>query len=120
MKRTGLLVVLVLIYVATRLAIRGDFLFMPGVVEPPVADGPMVAVVVSKVDIPPGTDLDQLIENDQLRLIEVSQEAVVDGAVTSIDQLSGKTNTLAILAGEQILAGRLKNAAEQGSSGLGR
>ena len=120
MKRTGLVVVLGLIYVATRLAIRGDFLFMPEVVEPPVSHGPMVEVVVSKVDIPPGTDLDRLIENDQLRLIEVPQEAVVDGAVTSVDQLRGKTNTLFILAGEQILSGRLMIAAEQGSSGPGR
>ena len=64
---------------------------------------------MSKVDIPPGTDLDQLIENNQLRLIEVSEKSVVDGAVTSVDQLRGKTNTLAIMAGEQILAGRLKN-----------
>jgi Flp pilus assembly protein CpaB len=85
---------------------------LPGVVEPPVSHGPMVAVVVSKVDISPGTDLDQLIDNDQLRLIEVPQDAVVDGAVTSFDQLSGKTNTLTILAGEQILAGRLENAVE--------
>ena len=120
MTKTRWLVVLGLIYVATRLAIWGDSLLLPGVVERPVSRGPMVEVVVSKVDIPPGTDLDQLIENDQLRLIEVSQDDVVDGAVTSVDQLSGKTNTLAILAGEQILGGRLKNAAERGSSGPGR
>ena len=31
----------------------------------------MVPVVVSKVDIPARTDLDQLIKNDQFRLLEV-------------------------------------------------
>jgi Flp pilus assembly protein CpaB len=68
------------------------------------------------VDIPAGTDLNELIKNDQLRLIEIPQNAVVDGAVTSVDVLKDRRNTVAILAGEQIVAGRLKIVAERHSS----
>ena len=63
---------------------------------------PMAALIVLKVDIPAGTDMDRLIWLDQFRLIEVPKEAVVDGAVTSLDQLRGESNRVAILAGEQI------------------
>ena len=63
---------------------------------------PMAALIVLKVDIPAGTDMDRLIWLDQFRLIEVPKEAAVDGAVTSIDQLRGESNRVAILAGEQI------------------
>ena len=65
-------------------------------------------VIVSKVDIPARTDLDQLIKDDQFRAIEVPQDAVVGGAVTSIDQLSHRRTRVAILAGEQILVARIK------------
>jgi Flp pilus assembly protein CpaB len=80
--------------------------------------GSMVAVVVSKVDIPAGTDMDQLIKDDQFRLIEVPKDAVVEAAVTSIDQLQDRRNTEAILAGELIRAGRLKIGVERRSLAL--
>ena len=70
---------------------------------------PMAAVIVPKVDIPAGTDMDQLIKDDQFRLIEVPKEAAVDGAVTSIDQLMGKSTRVAILAGEQIPVARIRS-----------
>jgi hypothetical protein len=63
---------------------------------------------VSEVDIPAGTDLNELIKNDQFKLIEIPADAAVDGAINSVDQMSGKSNSVAILAGEQILAGRLR------------
>jgi Flp pilus assembly protein CpaB len=78
--------------------------------------GPMVGVVVSKVDIPAGTDMDWLIKDDQFRFILVLQDAVVEGAVASVDQLSHRRTRVAILAGEPILAGWLKNGAERDSS----
>jgi Flp pilus assembly protein CpaB len=68
---------------------------------------PMVGVVVSKVDIPAGTDMDRLIKDDQFRFILVLQDAAVDGAVTSVDQLSGRHNSVKILAGEQIPVARI-------------
>jgi Flp pilus assembly protein CpaB len=65
-------------------------------------------VIVSEVDIPARTDLDQLIKDDQFRIIQVPQDVVVDGAVTSIDQLSHRRTREAILAGEQIPVARIK------------
>jgi pilus assembly protein CpaB len=51
--------------------------------------------------------MDQLIKDDQFRIIQVPEGVVVDGAVTSLDQLAGKSNSVAILAGEQIPAARI-------------
>jgi hypothetical protein len=73
----------------------------------PVGDE-MVLVVVSKVDIPVRTDLDQLIKDGRFRVICVPETVVVDGAVTSVDQLSDGHNRVAILAGEQIPVARIK------------
>jgi Flp pilus assembly protein CpaB len=76
----------------------------------------IVAVVVFDVDIPAGTDLDQVIRNDQLEIVQVRSDVVVDGTVTSVDQLEHRRTRVAILAGEPILAGWLKNEAERDSS----
>jgi Flp pilus assembly protein CpaB len=90
------------------LATTGVVLYSHRVEIPRPGHEPMVAVTVSEVDIPPGTDLDQVIKNDQLILIEVPQDAVVDGTVTSVDQLRHRRTRVAILAGELILVDRLK------------
>jgi len=63
--KTGWFVVVLLFILAT-VATVGVFKYSRGV-ELPVDDDPMVAVVVSQVDVPAGTDLNQLIKNDQLR-----------------------------------------------------
>jgi pilus assembly protein CpaB len=105
MKGRGLVVFLALI-LAT-LATVGVFMYSRGVQEDAKAGGTMVAVVVSKVDLPARTDLDQLIKDDQFKIIEVQESAVVGGAVTSVDQLAGKSNSVAILAGEQIPVARI-------------
>jgi pilus assembly protein CpaB len=75
----------------------------------------MVSVVVSKVDIPARTDLDQLIKDDQFRSIQVPQDAVVGGAITSLDQMKGKSNSVAILAGEQIPVARISGEVPGGA-----
>jgi pilus assembly protein CpaB len=103
MKGRGLVVFLALI-LAT-LATAGVFMYTRGVKEEPA--GTMVQVVVSKVDLPARTDLDQLIKDDEFRVIQVPEGVVVDGAITSVDQLAGKNNSVAILAGEQIPAARI-------------
>jgi pilus assembly protein CpaB len=113
MKGRGLVVVLALI-LAT-LATAGVFLYTRGVEQDAQAGGTMVSVVVSKVDIPARTDLDQLIKDDQFRAIEVPQDAVVGGAVTSLDQLSGKSNAAPILAGEQIPTARISGTVPGGA-----
>jgi pilus assembly protein CpaB len=113
MKGRGLVVVLALI-LAT-LATAGVFLYARGVEKDAQAGGTMVAVVVSKVDIPARTDLDQLIKDDQFKSIEVPQDAVVGGAVTSLDQMKGKSNSVAILAGEQIPVARISGTVPGGA-----
>jgi pilus assembly protein CpaB len=105
MKGRGLVVFLALI-LAT-LATAGVFMYSRGVQEEANTGGTTVQVVVSKVDLPARTDLDQLIKDDQFRIIQVPANVVVDGAVTSVDQLAGKNNSVAILAGEQIPSARI-------------
>jgi pilus assembly protein CpaB len=113
MRGRGLVVVLALI-LAT-LATAGVFLYARGVQEDAQAGGTMVAVVVSKVDIPARTDLNELIKTDQFRQIEVPQDAVVGGAVRSLDQLRGKSNAVPILAGEQIPTARISGTVPGGA-----
>jgi len=105
MKGRGLVVFLALI-LAT-LATAGVFMYSRGVQEEAKTGGTMAQVVVSKVDVPARTDLDQLIKDDQFKIIQVPEGVVVDGAVTSLDQLAGKSNSVAILAGEQIPGARI-------------
>jgi Flp pilus assembly protein CpaB len=105
MKGRGLVVFLALI-LAT-LATVGVFMYSRGLQEDANTGGTMVPVVVSNVDLPARTDLDQVIKDDQFRIVQVPASVVVDGAVTSVDQLAGKNNSVAILAGEQIPAARI-------------
>jgi pilus assembly protein CpaB len=105
MKGRGLVVFLALI-LAT-LATAGVFMYSRGVKEDVQTGGTMVPVVVTKVDVPARSDMDQLIKDDQFRIIQVPASVVVNGAVTSVDQLAGKNNSVAILAGEQIPAARI-------------
>ena len=113
MKGRGLVLVLALL-LAT-LATAGVFLYTRGVQEDAQAGGAMVSVVVSKVDIPARTDLNAMIRDDRFELIEVPEPAVVGGAVTSIDQLRDKHNSVAILAGEQIPVARITGAVPGGA-----
>jgi hypothetical protein len=53
------------------------------------------------------------IKNDQLELVRIPADVIVDGTLTSVDQLSHRRTRVAILAGEPILAGWLKNGAER-------
>ena len=113
MKGRGLVVVLALI-LAT-LATAGVFMYAQGVQEKAETGGEMVPVVVSKVDIPARSDLNELIKNDQFQVIQVPKTAVVDGAVTSTDQLRDQHNSVAILAGEQIPSARVTGTVPGGA-----
>jgi Flp pilus assembly protein CpaB len=113
MKGRGLVVFLALILATV--ATAGVFMYSRGVQEDANSGGTMVQVIVSKVDFPARTDLDQLIKDDQFRTIQVPESVVVDGAVTSLDQLAGKSNSQAILAGEQIPAARISGAVPGGA-----
>src|SRR5262245_28957465 len=113
MKGRALVVVLALI-LAT-LATVGVFMYARGVQEDAKTGGTMVSVVVSKVEIPARTNLDVLIKDDQFKVIQVPDTAVVGGAVTSIDQLRGKSNAAPILANEQIPVARIEGTVPGGA-----
>jgi Flp pilus assembly protein CpaB len=117
MKGRGLVVFLAL--VLATLATVGVFLYANGVKEEAKSGGDMFAVVVSKVDIPANTDLNVLIQDDQFKIIQVPEVAVVEGAVTSVDQLRDKNNSLAILAGEQIPVARIQGVGTVPGGALG-
>ena len=117
MKGRGLVVFLAL--VLATLATVGVFLYANGVKEEAKSGGPMVAVVVSKVDIPANTNLNGLITDDQFKIIQLPETAVVEGAVTSVDQLRDKNNSLAILAGEQIPVARIQGEGTVPGGALG-
>ena len=105
MKGRGLVVVLAL--VLATLATAGVFLYARGVKEEAKTGGTLVPVVVSKVDIAANSDLNALIDDKSFKELEVPKNAVVAGAVTSVDQLRDKRNSVAILAGEQIPLARI-------------
>jgi len=67
-------------------------------------------VVVSKVDIPAGTRLDQLVLQGDFREIQVPEYTLVNGAVTDIDELPGQTTADRIFANEQVSILRLQGS----------
>jgi Flp pilus assembly protein CpaB len=106
MRSRGLVVVLALI-LAT-LATAGVFLYSRGVKEDALGGGAVVEVVVSKVDIPANSDLNQLIDDEEFALLQLPADAVVEDAVTDISQLKGRRNSVFILQGEQIPLSRVE------------
>jgi hypothetical protein len=105
----GRWLVVALALILTALATAGVFLYSRGgVSDVKIGRVSMVAVVVSKVDIPARTDLDQLIRDERFRIIQLPEGVVVDGAVTSVDQLRDSHNIVAIFAREQIPVARIK------------
>ena len=106
MRSRGLVVVLALILAS--IATAGVFLYSQGVKQDAIEGGDLHDVVVSKVDIPANTSVDALIEQEQFQILQVPADAVVDGAVTDLSQLRGRTTTAYILAGEQIPAARVE------------
>ncbi len=108
MRSRGLVVVLALILATV--ATAAVFLYAQGVREEARRGGDLTTVVVSKVDIPANTDLNNLIAEGQFVEKEIPTDAVVEGAVTSVSQLRNRRNNTFILAGEQIPISRVEGA----------
>jgi Flp pilus assembly protein CpaB len=66
-----------------------------------------VVVVVSKQDIAPNTNLNALLDAGGFQEIRVPQDALVAGAVTTLDGLRDRITSAPILANEQIPESRL-------------
>jgi len=106
MRSRGLVVVLALI-LAT-LATVGVFLYSRGVKQNAIEGGDLRTVVVSKVNIPANTDLNQLIRDGQFTTLELPDDAVIDNAVTQVSQLQNQRNSVFIFANEQIPIARVR------------
>lgn len=112
MRSRGLVVVLAL--VLATLATVGVFLYSQGVKEEARTGGELVTVIVSKVDIPVNTDLNELLDRGQFTTLEVPQDAVVESAITDVAQLRDRKNNAFILAGEQIPLSRVEGGLAPG------
>jgi pilus assembly protein CpaB len=77
----------------------------------------MVSVIVSKQDIPAQTNLDNLISGGAFTTLRVPVDAVVQGAVTDLSQLKGKSTAFPILQSEQISTARLQGSSTQVEGG---
>ena len=114
MRSRGLVVVLAL--VLATLATVGVFLYSQGVKEEARTGGDLVTVIVSKVDIPVNTDLNQLLDRGQFTTLEVPQTAVVESAIQDVAQLRDRKNNAFILAGEQIPLSRVEGGLAPGGA----
>ena len=84
------------------------------------ADEPTTTVVVANRTILPDTKLDPLIDaGDNFRLIEIPNDAVVEGAITDTEQLRGETTAALIYQNEQIPMARLQGIPAEGGVDLG-
>ena len=109
------------IAVAFLLAMSATFvvyLYMRGL-EQKSTGGQMVGVVVSSEDIPAGAQLDELIAEGRFDTLRVPEDAVVRGAVTTIDDLEGRETSAPVLAGEQISTTRLRGSEQLPGGTLG-
>jgi Flp pilus assembly protein CpaB len=79
----------------------------------------MQSVLVAKQDIPPGSNLDALIAKGVFSTVEVPRGALVQGVVTDLTQIKGRTTSAAILQGEQITTARLQGTTERTGGLLG-
>jgi pilus assembly protein CpaB len=78
-----------------------------------------VAVIVSKQDIPRDTSLNSLISAGAFATLQIPRDAVVNGSVTDLSQLRGKTTSAFILQGEQISTARLQGSTQTTGGLLG-
>jgi pilus assembly protein CpaB len=78
----------------------------------------MATVIVSKQDISAQTSLDSLINSGAFTTLQVPADAVVQGAVTDVSQLQGKSTAFPILQGEQITTARLQGSTTQVQGGI--
>src|SRR4051812_10425542 len=106
MKSRGLVVALALLLAIG--ATAAVFLYVNGVREDASTTGTLTTVIVSTQDVQANADLDPLLAEDGVFVPkDVPESTLVDGAVTDIAQLQGRTTTFPIIANEQIPLSRL-------------
>jgi pilus assembly protein CpaB len=78
-----------------------------------------LSVVVATEDIPSNTDLTPLVGGAVFTTVEVPPDTVVQGAITDVSQLRGQRTAYPIVAGEQIVVGRLQGDLQLAGGALG-
>jgi pilus assembly protein CpaB len=105
--------VVALSFVLATTATLAVFLYVQGVQSSARTGAQEVSVVVSKDDIPAGTQLDDLIAEGGFTKASIPREDLIRGAITSLTQLEGRETSAAILAGEQISTARMRGSSTQ-------
>jgi pilus assembly protein CpaB len=106
MKSRGLVVALALLLAIG--ATAAVFLYVNGVREDATTTGTLTPVIVSTQDIQANAELDPLLTEGGVFIEkQVPESTLVDGAVTDLAELQGRTTTFPIIANEQIPASRL-------------
>lgn len=117
MRSRGLVVALALLLAIG--ATAAVFLYVNGVRQDAKTGGDLIDVVVATQDIQANAALNPLIDAGAFTTAKVTQETLVDGAVTSTEQLRDQTTTFPILANEQIPLSRLSSGEQIAGGGLG-
>src|SRR6266540_4672399 len=86
------------------------FLYVRGVKHQATGRGAMTTVIVGRQDIPAGSRLDNLISSGGFTTLQIPANAVVQGAITDLNQLHGRTTNSFLLQGEQITTARLQGS----------
>jgi pilus assembly protein CpaB len=95
------------------------FLYVQGVKREAKPSANDVTVIVSKKDIPSGTRLDTLIQEGAFTTVSIPRDALIDGAVTTLADLQGRTTASFVLRGEQIASARLQGSTQSTGGVLG-
>jgi pilus assembly protein CpaB len=116
MRSRGLVITIAFVLAAT--ATMVVYLYLLGV-QREGNDNQMVSVVVSKQNIPAGTDFDNLIGQGAFDTRSVPRSALVNGAVLDLSDLRNQESSAAIAAGEQITSARLRGNTQLPGGSLG-
>lgn len=110
-------ILIIIAFVLAAVATAAIYFYVQGV-QDEAQGGGLVSVIVSTVDIPAGTDLDDLIEQGSFAARDIPEDDLVAGAVVELSQLQGAIASTPILIGEQIPIARVSGALPGGSLGI--
>jgi Flp pilus assembly protein CpaB len=108
MRSRGLVVAIAIVLAVG--AAAAVVLYTQGVKEDAERGGQLTTVIVAIQEIPANQRLDPLIDQGVFTEIRVPQDALVEGAVTTLAELEGATTTTPVLANEQIPTSRLSTS----------
>jgi pilus assembly protein CpaB len=118
MRSRGLVVAIaVVLAVAAAAAV---ILYTQGVKQEAQVGGELTTVIVATREIPANQPLDPLITQEVFTQVDIPNSALVNGAVTNIEDLAGATTTSTILANEQISSSRLSTGVQPNRLGISR